>query len=170
MDPIEASKLTECADERRDLCDDNLHHPEPDPDLHENLSEQLTSDIQRDPPEAKKPRSKAQQEAFAKAQRALKEKRAQKAQQTPVKAKPVKAKTKAKAKAKSKAKVVYEVEQSESESSSSSEEEVVYVQRKKPKKRKPKQKKAPRVVYVTDSDDEDDEETYEQPQPWYTFV
>ena len=76
---MEASKVAECPDERQDLCDDNLQQPAPAPQ--DNLADQLTSDIQKDPPKAKKPRSKAQQEAFAKAQRALKEKRAQKAKQ-----------------------------------------------------------------------------------------
>ena len=104
MDPIEASKETECPDERHDLCDDNLQQPAPAPQ--DNLADQLTSDIQKDPappPKAKRPRSKAQQEAFAKAQRALKAKRAQKASQSPVKSK-----SKPKSKAKP-AKVVYEV-------------------------------------------------------------
>ena len=86
---MEASKVAECPDERQDLCDDNLQQPAPAPQ--DNLADQLTSDIQKDPappPKAKRPRSKAQQEAFAKAQRALKEKRAQKAKQSPVKSKP----------------------------------------------------------------------------------
>ena len=95
MDPMEASKETECPDERHDLCDDHLQQPAPAPQ--DNLADQLTSDIQKDPPKAKRPRSKAQQEAFAKAQRALKEKRAQRAKQSPVKSK---SKSKAKSEAK----------------------------------------------------------------------
>ena len=163
---MEASKVTKCQDERHDLCDDNLQQPEPAPQ--DNLGDQLTSDIQKDPPKAKRPRSKAQQEAFAKAQRALKEKRAQKAKET--KQSPVKlSKAKVKTKSKPTKKVVYEVDES---SDSSSDEEVVYVQRKKPRQRKPKQKKPPRVVYVTDSEDEDEvmEDAHETPQPWYNFV
>ena len=89
---MEASKVTKCPDERQDLCEDNLQEPAPAPQ--ENLADQLTSDIQKDPPKAKKPRSKAQIEAFAKAQKALKEKRAQKAKQ--VKMSHVKPKPKAK--------------------------------------------------------------------------
>jgi len=162
---MEASKVTKCPDERQDLCEDNLQEPAPAP--HDNLADQLTSDIQKDPPKAKKPRTKAQQEAFAKAQRALKEKRELKAKES--KQSPVKPKPKAK-KQKPAKKVVYEVD--ESDDSSSSDEEVVYVQRKKPRQKKPKQKKPPRVVYVTDSEDEDEvmEDAYETPQPWYNFV
>ena len=161
MDPAEAVKVTQDPDELQDLCDDNLQTPAPEPDL----AEQLTKDIQRDPPKAKKPRTKKQQEAFAKAQEALRAKRAKakadkEARKTP---KPPKSKPVPR-------EVVYEVEESESESSS--EEEVVYVQRKKPKKRQPKPKKQPRIVYITDSSDE--EETIQQSthtmSDWYNFV
>eukprot|EP01047_Picozoa_sp_COSAG01_P057651 COSAG01_NODE_6691_length_3540_cov_45.836675_1_plen_77_part_00 len=72
MDPAEAVKVTQDPDELQDLCDDNLQGPAPEPSP--DLSTELTKDIQRSPPRAsrpKKPRTKAQQEAFAKAQRVL---------------------------------------------------------------------------------------------------
>jgi hypothetical protein len=172
MDPTEAAKITQNPDELQDMCDDHLQEPAPEPDL----SAELTKDIQRSPPRPsrpKKPRTKAQQEAFAKAQRVLAEKRAkakeqrdraaEQAQQLKIKPK------KLKSKPKKPREVVYEVEASETESSS--EEEVVYVQRRKPKPKKPKQRKPPRVVYVTDSDDEyEAEPPLQQPVEWINFV
>ena len=81
MDITEASEKTNCADERQDLMDDNLLHREEDEKkvvVEENIEEQLTNDIEKDPPakpKVKRPRTKAQQEAFKKAQLALKAKR-----------------------------------------------------------------------------------------------
>ena len=79
MEPMEASKQSDDPQEVIDLQDDHLVHrdeqeskPEPEPQ-----EEVLTNDIEKDPPptKAKRPRSKAQQEAFKKAQAALKAKR-----------------------------------------------------------------------------------------------
>jgi hypothetical protein len=169
MDPTEAAKITQNPDELQDMCDDHLQEPAPEPDL----SAELTKDIQRSPPRPsrpKKPRTKAQQEAFAKAQRVLAEKRAKAKEQRARVAEKAKApQVKLKSKPKKPREVVYEVEASETESSS--EEEVVYVQRRKPKPKKPKQRKPPRVVYVTDSDDEYEvEPPMQQPVEWINFV
>ena len=80
MDITEASKRTNCPDERQDLMDDHLLHREDDEKVvvEENIEETLTNDIEKDPPvkpKVKRPRTKAQQEAFKKAQLALKAKR-----------------------------------------------------------------------------------------------
>ena len=80
MDITEASKRTNCPDEKQDLMDDHLLHREEDEKvvLEENIEETLTNDIEKDPPvkpKVKRPRTKAQQEAFKKAQLALKAKR-----------------------------------------------------------------------------------------------
>ena len=171
---------------------------EPEPDfsdvLEESAGEEESPENEIEKPKAKpggkKPRTKAQKEAFAKAQgalaakrQALKEAKAQEPKprrgRPPTQAKPKKAQKR----------VVYEVPD-EPEEETSSEEEVVYVQRKKPRAKKPKAKKAPRVVYVTDSSDEETQEPEPQPkghptdlgmfdqmsstpptmQDWYNFV
>ena len=78
MDITEASKRTNCPDERQDLMDDHLLHREDDEKVvvEENIEETLTNDIEKDPPvKPKRPRTKKQQEAFKKAQIALKAKR-----------------------------------------------------------------------------------------------
>jgi heat shock protein HspQ len=79
MDITEASKRTNCPDERQDLMDDHLLHREDDEEVAEqNAEDTLTNDIEKDPPvkpKVKRPRTKAQQEAFKKAQLALKAKR-----------------------------------------------------------------------------------------------
>ena len=112
-----------------------------------------------------------EQEAFAKARKALAEKRAQKKEEKAKEPKP----RRGRPPTKKPARVVYEAPSESSESSS--EEEVVYVQRRKPKPKQPKPKKQPRVVYVTDSDDEEEEElerTHTPPQEntgdWFNFV
>ena len=79
MDITEASKRTNCPDERQDLMDDHLLHREDEEKVAEqNAEDTLTNDIEKDPPvkpKVKRPRTKAQQEAFKKAQLALKAKR-----------------------------------------------------------------------------------------------
>ena len=81
MDITEASEKTNCPDERQDLMDGHLLHREEDEKvIVDNIegAEQLTNDIEKDPPvkpKVKRPRTKAQQEAFKKAQLALKAKR-----------------------------------------------------------------------------------------------
>ena len=83
MEATEASARSHDPEEVQDLQDDHLIHrdepgPEPEPEPEEEV---LTNDIERDPPEkpkaqrAKRPRTKAQQDAFKKAQLALKAKR-----------------------------------------------------------------------------------------------
>ena len=76
---MEASTKSSDPQEVTDLQDDHLMHrdeqePQPEPEASEEV---LTNDIEKDPPptKAKRPRSKAQQEAFKKAQAALKAKR-----------------------------------------------------------------------------------------------
>ena len=79
---MEASKAAEIAtspDELQDLQDDQLIHQQTEPEPEPELEDELTNDIEKDPPKqprAKRPRTKAQQEAFKKAQEALKAKRA----------------------------------------------------------------------------------------------
>ena len=79
---MEASKAEEIAtspDELQDLQDDQLIHQQTEPEPEPELEDELTNDIEKDPPKqprAKRPRTKAQQEAFKKAQEALKAKRA----------------------------------------------------------------------------------------------
>ena len=48
MDPTEAAKITQNADELQDMCDDHLQEPAPQPEP--DLSAELTKDIQRSPP------------------------------------------------------------------------------------------------------------------------
>ena len=71
MDITEASKMTNCPDEKQDLMDDHLmHRDEETVIVEETVEETLTNDIEKDPPvkpKAKRPRTKAQQEAFKKA-------------------------------------------------------------------------------------------------------
>ena len=47
MDPTEAAKVTQNADELQDMCDDHLQEPAPQPEP--DLSAELTKDIQRSP-------------------------------------------------------------------------------------------------------------------------
>ena len=74
---MEASKAEEIAtspDELQDLQDDQLIHQQTEPEPEPELEDELTNDIEKDPPKqprAKRPRTKAQQEAFKKAQEAL---------------------------------------------------------------------------------------------------
>ena len=81
MDPMEASAKSTDPEEVIDLQDDHLMHRDDDvqPEPEQVLDEVLTNDIEKDPPpakaKAKRPRTKAQQEAFKKAQTALKAKR-----------------------------------------------------------------------------------------------
>ena len=180
MEPMEASAKSTDPEEVIDLQDDHLMHRDDDvqPEPEQVLEEVLTNDIEKDPPvvkaaKAKRPRTKAQQEAFKKAQTALKAKREKERQQKD--AKPKKARGRpAKPKKKKETTVVFE-ESSESDystsESSSSEEEVVYVQRKKKSQlqKKPKKPKAPKVVYVTDSSDEELEMPL-APNNWINFV
>ena len=179
MEPMEASAKSTDPEEVIDLQDDHLMHRDDDaqPEPEQVLDEVLTNDIEKDPPvvkaaKAKRPRTKAQQEAFKKAQTALKAKREKERQ---VKAsQPKKARGRpTKPKKKKETTVVFE-ESSESDystSESSSEEEVVYVQRKKKSQpqKKPKKPKAPKVVYVTDSSDEEVEMPL-APNNWINFV
>ena len=174
---MEAMEVTRDELEQENLSDDNLIHrdeeSEPQPEVKDNLAGELTKDLERKP---KKPRSKAQIEAFEKARKALAEKR-QKAKQEKETTKKPRGRPKKVVepnKPKKQPQVVFQVP--DESDSSSSEEEVVYVQRKKPKPKKPKPKKQPRVVYVTDSDDDDDDYMEESPAPapqmgdWYNFV
>ena len=80
MDITEASKMTNCPDEKQDLMDDHLIHRDEETVVVEEtvVEETMTNDIEKDPPvkpKAKRPRTVAQQEAFKKAQLALKAKR-----------------------------------------------------------------------------------------------
>ena len=172
---MEAMEETRDELEQENLSDDNLIHrdeeSQPQPEVKDDLAGELTKDLERKP---KKPRSKAQIEAFEKARKALAEKR-QKAKQDKETTKKPRGRPKKVVEAKKPKQVVFQVP--EESDSSSSEEEVVYVQRKKPKPKKPKPKKQPRVVYVTDSDDDDDDDYMEEspaPAPqmgdWYNFV
>ena len=127
MDPVEATEETRDMEEQQDLCDDHLAHRQ-----EEEAIGELTTDIEK-APKQKKPRSKAQMEAFEKARKALALKRDKAKAEKETKKKP--RGRPAKTKAPKAPKVVFEAP--DTESSESSEEEVVYVQRKKPKKRKP---------------------------------
>ena len=156
MEPIEASAKSTDPEEVIDLQDDHLMHRDDDaqPEPEQVLDEVLTNDIEKDPPvvkaaKAKRPRSKAQQEAFKKAQTALKAKRERERQEKDAKPKKTRGrptKRAPKKKKKKETKVVFE-ESSDSDysvsesSSSSSEEEVVYVQRKKKSQQQKKPKK-----------------------------
>eukprot|EP01047_Picozoa_sp_COSAG01_P036741 COSAG01_NODE_2882_length_6914_cov_40.714894_2_plen_192_part_00 len=191
MDPMEAMEVTRDPDEQENLTDDHLIHRdddypagvehdgevEPSP-RHEQLPPEegtLTTDIEKGT-KPKKPRSKAQQEAFAKARKALAEKRAKVKQEKEQNKKP-RGRPRAPPKKEKKApRVVFQVPEDDEVSSESSEEEVVYVQRKKPKPKKKKAPKQPRIVYVTDSDDEEEEmaqQHFAPPQQmtdYYNFV
>ena len=169
---MEAMEETRDELEQENLADDNLIHrdEEAEPQVKDDLAGELTKDLERKP---KKPRSKAQIEAFEKARKALAEKR-QKAKQDKETTKKPRGRPKKVVedkKPKKQPQVVFQVP--DESDSSSSEEEVVYVQRKKPKPKQPKAKKQPRVVYVTDSSDEEDLVVDHQPQQmgdWYNFV
>ena len=155
---------------------DDEAQPEPE----QVLDEVLTNDIEKDPPvvkaaKAKRPRTKAQQEAFKKAQLALKAKREKEKQVKASQPKKTRGRPAKRAPKKKKETTVVFEESSESDystsESSSSEEEVVYVQRKKKSQpqKKPKKPKAPKVVYVTDSSDEEVEMPL-APNNWINFV
>ena len=94
MDPMEASAKSTDPEEVIDLQDDHLMHRDDDvqPEPEQVLDEVLTNDIEKDPPvvkaaKAKRPRTKAQQEAFKKAQLALKAKREKERQEKDAKPK-----------------------------------------------------------------------------------
>ena len=76
---MEAMEVTRDELEQENLADDNIIHrdEEAEPQVKDDLAGELTKDLERKP---KKPRSKAQIEAFEKARKALAEKR-QKAKQ-----------------------------------------------------------------------------------------
>ena len=181
MDPIEASAKSTDPEEVIDLQDDHLMHRDDDvqPEPEQVLDDVLTNDIEKDPPvvkaaKAKRPRTKAQQEAFRKAQLALKAKREKEKQVKASQPKKTRGRPAKRAPKKKKETTVVFEESSESDystSESSSEEEVVYVQRKKKSQpqKKPKKPKAPKVVYVTDSSDEELEMPL-APNNWINFV
>ena len=181
MDPMEASAKSTDPEEVIDLQDDHLMHRDDDvqPEPEQVLDEVLTNDIEKDPPvvkaaKAKRPRTKAQQEAFRKAQLALKAKREKEKQVKASQPKKTRGRPAKRAPKKKKETTVVFEESSESDystSESSSEEEVVYVQRKKKSQpqKKPKRPKAPKVVYVTDSSDEELEMPL-APNNWINFV
>ena len=176
MDITEASKRTNCPDERQDLMDDHLLHREDDEKVvvEENIEETLTNDIEKDPPvkpKVKRPRTKAQQEAFKKAQLALKAKREKEKERKASAPKKARGRPAKKQKPKKETRVIFDDSESETSSSESDEQEVVYVQRRK-KSRKPSKPKAPRVVYVTDSSEEGQEVTapFGAPPDWFKFV
>ena len=181
MDPMEASAKSTDPEEVIDLQDDHLMHRDDDvqPEPEQVLDEVLTNDIEKDPPvvkaaKAKRPRTKAQQEAFKKAQTALKAKREKEKQVKASQPKKTRGRPAKRAPKKKKETTVVFEESSESDystSESSSEEEVVYVQRKKKSQpqKKPKKPKAPKVVYVTDSSDEELEMPL-APNNWINFV
>ena len=181
MDPMEASAKSTDPEEVIDLQDDHLMHRDDDvqPEPEQVLDEVLTNDIEKDPPvvkaaKAKRPRTKAQQEAFRKAQLALKAKREKEKQVKASQPKKTRGRPAKRAPKKKKETTVVFEESSESDystSESSSEEEVVYVQRKKKSQpqKKPKKPKAPKVVYVTDSSDEELEMPL-APNNWINFV
>ena len=135
MDITEASKMTNCPDEKQDLMDDHLMHRDDETVIvEETVEETLTNDIEKDPPvkpKAKRPRTKAQQEAFKKAQLALKAKRLkEKEAKSSAPKKPRGRPANRRARPKKETKVIFEQSSSSSSSSSSeSEQEVVYVQR-----------------------------------------
>ena len=164
MDPMDAPEETECPHEAQDLCDDQVLHREEESEVVEAVGE-LTTDIQKAP--RKKPRSKAQMEAFEKARKALALKREKTKADKEASRKP---RGRPKKASKAAPKVVFEAP--DSTDSEESEEEVVYVQRKKPRHR-PKPKKQPRIVYVTDSSDEEaapDAEALKPSDHWINFV
>ena len=176
MDITEASKRTNCPDERQDLMDDHLLHREDEEEVAEqNGEDTLTNDIEKDPPvkpKVRRPRTKAQQEAFKKAQLALKAKREKEKERkasAPKKARGRPAKKQQKPKKETR--VIFEASESETSSSESEDQEVVYVQRRK-KSRKLSKPKAPRDVYVTDSSEEEQEVTapFGAPPEWFKFV
>ena len=125
MDITEASKMTNCPDEKQDLMDDHLiHRDEETLIVEETVEETLTNDIEKDPPvKPKRPRTKAQQEAFKKAQLALKAKRLkEKEAKASAPKKPRGRPANRRARPKKETKVILE-ESSSSSSSSSSESE-----------------------------------------------
>ena len=156
MEPIEASAKSTDPEEVIDLQDDHVVHRDDDvqPEPEQVLDDVLTNDIEKDPPptKSKRPRTKAQQEAFKKAQTALKAKREKEKQQKAIQPKKARGRPAKRAPKKKKETTVVFEESSESDysasESSSSEEEVVYVQRKKKSQpqKKPKKPKAPKVV------------------------
>jgi hypothetical protein len=168
MDPVDAPEETECPHEAQDLCDDQVVHREEESEVTDTNSPnigELTTDIQKAP--RKKPRSKAQMEAFEKARKALALKREKTKADKELSRKP---RGRPKKAPKITPKVVFEAP--DSTESEESEEEVVYVQRKKPRRRA-KPKKQPRIVYVTDSSDEEVASEAEALKPsdhWINFV
>lgn len=172
---MEASKASSDPEEVIDLQDDHLmHRDETDPQPESELEEVLTNDIEKDPPpksRAKKPRTKAQQEAFKKAQAALKAKR-EASHQNKTQSKGAASNTKNPISKKPKKVIVEDSSDSDysTESSGESEQEVVYVQRKKRTKKPNKPKKPPKVVYVTDSDDDEMPSAAYNPHNWFNFV
>ena len=176
MDITEASKRTNCPDERQDLMDDHLLHREEDEKVvvEENIEETLTNDIEKDPPvkpKVKRPRTKAQQEAFKKAQLALKAKREKEKERKASAPKKARGRPAKKNKPKKETRVIFDDSESETSSSESEDQEIVYVQRRKStqSQRKRSKPKAPRVVYVTDSSEEEQEVTGPPPD-WFKFV
>lgn len=164
---MDAPEETECPHEAQDLCDDQVLHREEESEVVEAVGE-LTTDIQKAP--RKKPRSKAQMEAFEKARKALALKREKAKADKELSRKPRGRPKKATSIKSAAPKMVYEAP--DSTESEESEEEVVYVQRKKPR-RKAKPKKQPRIVYVTDSSDEEVASEAEALKPsdhWINFV
>ena len=172
MDITEASKRTNCPDERQDLMDDHLLHREDEEEVAEqNAEDTLTNDIEKDPPvkpKVKRPRTKAQQEAFKKAQLALKAKREKEKERKASAPKKARGRPAKKQKPKKETRVVFEESESES-SSSESDQEIVYVQRRKKAQRKLRKPRDPRIVYVTDSSEEEQEVTGPPPD-WFKFV
>ena len=172
MDITEASKRTNCPDERQDLMDDHLLHREDEEEVAEqNAEDTLTNDIEKDPPvkpKVKRPRTKAQQEAFKKAQLALKAKREKEKERKASAPKKARGRPAKKQKPKKETRVVFEESESES-SSSESDQEIVYVQRRKKAQRKLRKPRDPRIVYVTDSSEEE-QEARGPPPDWFKFV
>ena len=172
MDITEASKRTNCPDERQDLMDDHLLHREDEEKVAEqNAEDTLTNDIEKDPPvkpKVKRPRTKAQQEAFKKAQLALKAKREKEKERKASAPKKARGRPAKKPKPKKETRVGFEESESET-SSSESDQEIVYVQRRKKAQRKLRKPRDPRIVYVTDSSEEEQEVTAPPPD-WFKFV
>ena len=173
MDITEASKRTNCPDERQDLMDDHLLHREDEEKVvvEENIEDTLTNDIEKDPPvkpKVKRPRTKAQQEAFKKAQLALKAKREKEKERKASAPKKARGRPAKKQKPKKETRVVFEDSESET-SSSESDQEIVYVQRRKKAQRKLRKPRDPRIVYVTDSSEEE-QEARGPPPDWFKFV
>ena len=70
MEASDAQKIATSPDELQDLQDDQVIHQLAEPEPEPELEDELTNDIERDPPKtskrprAKRPRTKAQQEAL----------------------------------------------------------------------------------------------------------